>query len=254
MEKVEYKNVEDFKTGVDPDSLEQSSCFDKCWILQSNRQENINYFICLICKQVANNPLEISCPEHEDMNESLIVGENCLKQFLKDNNNTCPVQPHDGCRYSKTKPLQRLINDLCITCPLQFQQDLQKFGRNRAGQTSGAAVCDFKGKIKDVKEHIENSCFLRLSNCWFKLFGCNYSCLKNELNCHLVSNIKHHFDLVIKKEETRQLQLENEMLKLQAQLNGKKDEQIARLLNDNSVLKNQLLKQQQDNLNLNSHQ
>ncbi|ETO02275.1 hypothetical protein RFI_35161, partial [Reticulomyxa filosa] len=57
---------------------EQQSCFDKNWILQLNKQEPIRDVICLICKQVANNPMEINCTQHKNMDESLIVGENCL--------------------------------------------------------------------------------------------------------------------------------------------------------------------------------
>ncbi|ETO05423.1 hypothetical protein RFI_31973 [Reticulomyxa filosa] len=76
---------------------QQQSCFDKNWVLQLNKQEDINDFICLICKQVANNPMEIDCSQHKNMDESLIVGENCLNQFLSQNPNSCPIEPHDNC-------------------------------------------------------------------------------------------------------------------------------------------------------------
>ncbi|ETO01430.1 hypothetical protein RFI_36010, partial [Reticulomyxa filosa] len=51
---------------------EQHACFDKNWILQLNQQESIRDVICLICKQVANNPMEIDCSQHKNMDESLI--------------------------------------------------------------------------------------------------------------------------------------------------------------------------------------
>ncbi|ETN98631.1 hypothetical protein RFI_38861, partial [Reticulomyxa filosa] len=91
---------------------EQQTCFDKNWILQSNKQASIRDVICLICKQVANNPMEIDCPQHKHMDESLIVGENCLNQFLGQNPNSCPIEPHDNCLYSQSRMAKRYINEL----------------------------------------------------------------------------------------------------------------------------------------------
>ncbi|ETO07616.1 WD-40 repeat protein, partial [Reticulomyxa filosa] len=245
------------KEGYQPNttlaSFEQQTCFDKNWVLQLNQQEVINHCICLICKQVANNPVEINCLQHEDMDETLIAGENCLKQFLINNNNTCPVQPHDNCQYSIIRPMKRQINDLTVICPRQFQQELQTSERNGEGQMSEymTTMCDFKGKIKDLNDHLNKSCSLKLSQCWFKLFGCNHCCLEQELKNHLITAMKYHFDL----EETRQLQLENERLKKEMELNEKRQyEEVLKILNENSTLKQQLLQQQQDILNFNDHQ
>ncbi|ETN99642.1 hypothetical protein RFI_37828, partial [Reticulomyxa filosa] len=91
---------------------EQQTCFDKNWILQLNKQESIQEFICLICKQVVNNPMEINCSQHKNMDESLIVGENCLNQFLSQNPNSCPIEPHDNCSYSQSRVAKRCINEL----------------------------------------------------------------------------------------------------------------------------------------------
>ncbi|ETO04476.1 hypothetical protein RFI_32921 [Reticulomyxa filosa] len=58
-------------TKLDLKSLpQQQSCFDKNWILHLNKQESIRDVICLICKQVANNPMEINCSQHENIDES----------------------------------------------------------------------------------------------------------------------------------------------------------------------------------------
>ncbi|ETO01810.1 hypothetical protein RFI_35629, partial [Reticulomyxa filosa] len=105
---------------------QQHSCFEKKWILQLNQQEDINDFICLICKQVANSPMEIDCPQHKDMDESLIVGENCLKQFLSQKPNSCPVKHHDNCLYSQNWLMKRYINELDAICPRQFEQEQQQ--------------------------------------------------------------------------------------------------------------------------------
>ncbi|ETO31325.1 hypothetical protein RFI_05797, partial [Reticulomyxa filosa] len=172
----------------------QNSCFNKNWIAHLNQEEQISHLICLICKQIANNPIEINCPQHENMDESLIVGENCLKNFLS-NSNACPIEPHDGCQYFKVKAMQRQINELSVICPRQFQYDVQTVGGNEEGQTAGTVMCDFKGKIKDLNDHLKQ-CPLKLSDCWFKPFGCKYSDLESKLQDHLISHMKHHFDLV----------------------------------------------------------
>ncbi|ETO23909.1 hypothetical protein RFI_13249 [Reticulomyxa filosa] len=49
-------------------SLSQS-CFNKNWVLQPNQLEDISEFVCLICKQIANNPVELNCPEHQHKNQ-----------------------------------------------------------------------------------------------------------------------------------------------------------------------------------------
>ncbi|ETO05890.1 hypothetical protein RFI_31507 [Reticulomyxa filosa] len=106
-----------------------NKCFDRNWVLKLNNQDCISNFICLVCKQVANNSVEISCSQHEGAEKALIVGENCLKQFLSNNNNTCPVRPHNGCQYYKAQSVRMHIDGLNVICPNQFNQDLAHEGR-----------------------------------------------------------------------------------------------------------------------------
>ncbi|ETO35588.1 hypothetical protein RFI_01475, partial [Reticulomyxa filosa] len=192
------KTPKQTNTGVTPVSIEQQ-CFDKNWILQLNQQEQFEHVICFICKQVANSPIEISCPQHKDIDESTIVGENCLKQFLKTNSNSCPIQPHENIEYVRCAALQRSVGVLKVICPLQFQRESE--GQN---QINEGIVCDFKGKIKDLNDHLNNVCPLKISNCWYKPFGCEYNCYKYKLNDHLSSEFKFHFDLVVKFIQTLQ--------------------------------------------------
>ncbi|ETO20701.1 hypothetical protein RFI_16516, partial [Reticulomyxa filosa] len=173
-------------------------CFNKDWVLRLNPRSQIDHFICLICKQIANSPMEISCPQHEQMDELLIVGEDCLNQYLKDHNNSCPIAPHANCKYSRNRALQRLVGDLTVMCPRQCMQGGQQTGNETEGEseTSGIIRCNFQGKLKELNDHLSNDCSLKAIDCWFKPFGCNQRCSKHNLNDHLISSMKFHFDMV----------------------------------------------------------
>ncbi|ETO03422.1 hypothetical protein RFI_33988, partial [Reticulomyxa filosa] len=206
MSKMEEEKSKDNAKIYSKSITEQQACFNKNWILQLNKQESIRDFICLICKQVANNPMEIDCPQHKNMDESLIVGENCLNQFLNQNPNSCPIEPHNNCLYSQSRMARRYINELDVICLRQFQQkqeqkqqlQMSTQQRHEKGETLGIVSCNFKGKVKQVNDHLEHSCCLQTVKCWFGSFGCNYTCLKYAIHDHLTSNMKLHLDLVIK--------------------------------------------------------
>ncbi|ETO00448.1 hypothetical protein RFI_36996, partial [Reticulomyxa filosa] len=173
----------------------QQACFDKNWILQLNQQEDINNFICLICKQVANNPMEINCPQHKNIDKSLIVGENCLNQFLSQNTNYCPIEYHDNCLYSQSRLAKRYINELDVICPRQFQQE--------QGEISGIVSCDFKGKVKHVNDHLEHSCYLQME----KISKLN---LENEtLKVELQLKFKTDEEISYLKQQLEQYQNDN---------------------------------------------
>ncbi|ETO06619.1 WD-40 repeat protein [Reticulomyxa filosa] len=206
----------------------QHSCFNKNWIL-----EQIN-----LKKLIANRPMELDCPQHEQMDGSLIVGENCLKKFLKENDNSCPVQPHENCQFLKNKSLQRFIGDLTVMCLKQFEQESKTYHEfEKEGETPSMVKCNFKGKIKDLSEHLDKECPLKVSDCWFKPFGCNYICYKHNLNEHLISNMQLHFDLVVRlfqsmqqtiqmqQDNAKQLNMEIDMLKLEIQKHKQKGDE-----------------------------
>ncbi|ETO02051.1 hypothetical protein RFI_35385, partial [Reticulomyxa filosa] len=177
----------------------ESSCFNKDWILQFHQEEYIRHFICLICRQIANNAMILECPQHASMDESLIVGEHCMELFLKNNNNSCPIQSHDNCLYSRDNTARRYIGDLSVICIRQFEQESKTSNKTEnEGEAPGEIKCNFKGKLKNLYGHLNNECPLQLINCWFKPFGCNYLCLRHSLKDHLIENIQQHFDLVIR--------------------------------------------------------
>ncbi|ETO12677.1 hypothetical protein RFI_24698 [Reticulomyxa filosa] len=242
MSKLEDEKIKEVNTAKPRFELQQL-CFNKNWVLQSNHRDRIQGLTCLICKQIVNNPIEMTCPDHKNV----IVGGHCLEKFLGANPDSCPVQSHGRCCYTKNKQMQQHIDNLNVICPLQFEQSYEKKGRG--------VICDFNGKLEHLNVHLDNECPLKLSECWFKPFGCNHNSCKPELEEHLISNMKFHFDLVMNtfqrlnrnmeqlNEETIELQLKNAKLKLEVRSKKKDKAKAFDLSEENSVsMKNVYLK------------
>ncbi|ETO18000.1 hypothetical protein RFI_19295 [Reticulomyxa filosa] len=60
-----------------------SDCYNKDWILLTNNEQKLNHLICCICKQIANNAVELQCDEHQNDGKVYLVGEECLQVYLK---------------------------------------------------------------------------------------------------------------------------------------------------------------------------
>ncbi|ETN97933.1 hypothetical protein RFI_39589, partial [Reticulomyxa filosa] len=127
-----------------------SSCYNKDWILLTNNQQKLNHLICCICKQVASNAVELQCDEHENAEQIYLAGEECLQIYLKQSNGKCPIQQHDNCEFVKNESLIQQVSDLLVTCPRQY--DLKKKEHENE--------CNYKGKICEMKDHLDNSCQL----------------------------------------------------------------------------------------------
>ncbi|ETO01221.1 WD-40 repeat protein, partial [Reticulomyxa filosa] len=145
------------------------------------------------------------------------------------NENACPVQPHADCQYSKNQLLQCLINELEVVCPQNFQQDLQSCGKHEEEQTSKLVMCDFKGSIRDMNDHLSSFCSV-LSSCWFKEFGHNQLSPHFTLQDHLIDKMKYNYDLAIQNvkslkqhqvgpKNNRDIQIQIEILQMQLQAN-----------------------------------
>ncbi|ETN98457.1 hypothetical protein RFI_39041, partial [Reticulomyxa filosa] len=153
----------------------------------------------------------------------------------------------------------RCINDLIVKCPRQYQQETQIYQKGEEGRSyeNAQIKCDFKGKIENLNDHLNDSCPLKLEECWFRSFGCNCLYFKHELENNYVLKMKYHFHLVMTKlgsmqqtinqlqEETRRLRLENIKLKAEMEMNGKiQYETVLKIQCENAILKQQLLQQQ----------
>ncbi|ETO18489.1 G-protein beta WD-40 repeats containing protein [Reticulomyxa filosa] len=238
-------------------------CYNEEWVLFLNKRKKLKNFYCLLCKEIANNAMELICDEHEDMKEGLVVGEQCLLKHLKDHNNQCPTKSHDGCNYVKGKTARNCIDDLMVICPRQFmsqlnvcQQDQTKEGIvNKETQY----CCKFKGKIKDVKEHLEgNSCSLQPVECKFKGFGCNDVLFNYNFEQHMQEQMKEHLDLLFKaiqkKPEQHQWKENEQIVKEIEELRMKNTEQVNEIkmlrINIETLLqeKNELIREKDDQL------
>ncbi|ETO33618.1 hypothetical protein RFI_03483 [Reticulomyxa filosa] len=139
-----------------------SSCYNKDWVLLTNKSEKVNPLVCYICKQIANNAMELHCDEHENAEQVYLFGEECLQKYLKQSNGKCPIQQHDHCEFIKSKSLRQQVSDLLVICPRQY--DLKK-NKLKEGTITGEKEergnqCSYKGKIKEMKDHLDKSCQL----------------------------------------------------------------------------------------------
>ncbi|ETO25236.1 WD-40 repeat protein [Reticulomyxa filosa] len=164
MLQIEESNLKDSKT------LPVKKCYNKDWISFSVKSSTLKNFQCLLCKQIANNAMELICNEHKDYKES-VIGEQCLLKYLNENNNKCPIGDHNNCNYIKGQTARNCINELRVICPRQFKNE--------------------------IKKPIE---------CKFKRFGCNDILCNFNIEKHLQSGMDKHFNLLLNYIEKQDIQ------------------------------------------------
>ncbi|ETO15343.1 hypothetical protein RFI_22021 [Reticulomyxa filosa] len=147
------------------EAFSNSGCYDKDWVLSTNEQQKLNTLICCLCNQIANKAVELQCDEHENIETTYVIGEECLQRYLKQSNGKCPIGQHDHCEFSKSKIARQQVSDLLVICPRQY--DLQK-RQSKEGTNTGekgwhgneTSQCNYKGKIREIEDHLNNSCQL----------------------------------------------------------------------------------------------
>ncbi|ETO33049.1 hypothetical protein RFI_04056, partial [Reticulomyxa filosa] len=155
---------EEIKTNSKKEVFSVSSCFSKEWVSLTNKPQKLNTLICCLCDQIANNAMELHCNEHENADQAYLVGEECLQKYLKLNNEKCPVGQHDHCKFSKNKVARQQISELIVICPREY--DLGHVQSNEGRENENGTNCElknncnYKGKIKEMKEHLNKSCQL----------------------------------------------------------------------------------------------
>ncbi|ETO00047.1 hypothetical protein RFI_37411 [Reticulomyxa filosa] len=193
------------KKGLSEEAIKRSllgECYNTEWVLFLHKQDAPEDFECLICKQITNNAVKLTCKEHEDASEEMFVGEKCLNRYLEENDSQCPIDDHNPCRYKKGITIRKKINNLTVMCPRQFAKDTN-------ADLEMKLCCKFNGKIKDIKEHLEESCPLRPLECRFKKFGCDEILFQSNFGQHLQLQLKKHLDLLISHIGELQKELEH---------------------------------------------
>ncbi|ETO18895.1 hypothetical protein RFI_18353, partial [Reticulomyxa filosa] len=182
-------------------TLSFEGCYDKDWVAALNKQSKLKSLQCLLCNKIANNGMELTCNEHEGCKDPLLVGEQCLMKYLHENNNTCPIKKHGPCSYMKGRALRNIINELKVMCPRQFINYCNQKANDRTKEgdtnTETEHVCKFKGKIEEMKEHLEKTCPLKTLKCKFKEFGCDDILFDFNFEQHLQLQMKKHLDLLL---------------------------------------------------------
>ncbi|ETO33726.1 hypothetical protein RFI_03379 [Reticulomyxa filosa] len=236
------------------------SCYNKDWVLLTNDKQKLNHLICCICNQIANNAMELQCNKHENAGQVYLIGEECLQKYLKQSNGKCPIEQHDHCEFVKNQSLRQQVSNLLVTCPRQY--DLKKNQSKDENQNE----CNYKGKINEMKDHLDNSCRLISIRQIILLVKELQSQLQAEklqtgelrkLNLKSIAEIEKlneeiqqlkqcqsAFDIrIIKFEEI--LKINNDeikQLKSEKELNEKnQNEEIAKINNENLSLKQQLV-------------
>ncbi|ETO25864.1 hypothetical protein RFI_11273 [Reticulomyxa filosa] len=176
IEGEEEYNLENFSNG---------DCFNKDWVVSSNTEKRLKNCICLLCHQVANKAMELTCEQHQDTNEPLVIGEECLKRYLQSNNDNCPTHMHEGCHFMKSKFARQQISQLLVICPRQYMLEKEE-EKTRKGsimftnseyleregdiknESKCNRVCEFRGQIDVLEKHLRTSCLLSVISCPFK--------------------------------------------------------------------------------------
>ncbi|ETO07483.1 WD-40 repeat protein, partial [Reticulomyxa filosa] len=259
-----------------------SDCYDKEWLSLTNEPQKLSTLVCCLCNQIANNAVELQCDEHENAEHAYLIGEECLHKYLRQNNGKCPIQQHEHCEFSKSKTIRQQISELLIVCPRQYNF-LKKKELNKYNNWNSKKQCDYKGKIREIKEHLDKSCQLISIEQIISLeiqqqLNVVHEQIKqlqqhlqfnqntvNELQTQLrnekiqteelkekyfeskkeIEKLKENDSEKNKQiqqlnENIRQLKLENEQVKLERQLEEKKQsEGIVKMHNANSLLKQQ---------------
>ena len=62
----------------------------------------------------------------------------CLENYLKNNNNLCPVSNHKNCKYAANRMYRRRIDSLQIKCP------------NNSDRMSKDNMCSWFGRVSQM--------------------------------------------------------------------------------------------------------
>ncbi|ETO08057.1 hypothetical protein RFI_29333, partial [Reticulomyxa filosa] len=129
-------------------------CYNKDWFARIYRPNNLLSLTCGICRQIANNAVELHCDEHEEEEQAYLFGEECLENYLKNNNNKCPIQQHDVCKFYKNRTARKQIEHLlAVNCQQSnYIAENQKIMEIHDLGNKSISINEIFSLIKDVGE------------------------------------------------------------------------------------------------------
>ncbi|ETO14133.1 hypothetical protein RFI_23236 [Reticulomyxa filosa] len=197
---------------MNTDEKSTLDCYDKAWVLLlSGSEGSVKNYECFLCQQITKNPMEINCIQHTN-EKMVIVGEDCLHQYLRENGQSCPIQKHSNCQYFKNTIIEQQIDNLSVICPRQYQFLVQGKKHNeldfRNEMDESKFICKYKGPIRDIEDHLKTSCTLMPLECRFKLFGCECVLYKHNYDDHMQAQMQNHLEMAM-----NQIQFLNQKMK-----------------------------------------
>eukprot|EP01084_Bolivina_argentea_P063356 115709_1 len=152
---------------------------------------------CMICKQICDHPVELSCGDDEDDDSCIISDDNsyshdvlycesCLSLYLSNNNNNCPINSkHLNIKYNTARNIRKQINNLFVYChnkQITTNHNLE-----------GHSGCNWIGKLCKLSTH--------LNVCKYKTYCniCNILCIENDIIQHNKIYIIKHITLLNQK-------------------------------------------------------
>ena len=169
-QEIQPPKTEEYKTEKNSiKSIFQTSLFE---------EKEISDFICPLCKNIPNphQCYEITCC-------GALFCISCITNWLKENNNTCPLckkeieSKEKNLRKidQKSKMIYRMMLKLNLKCPYD---------------------CGWKGSFAEIYNHFKN-CPLKEFECKYNKIGCNFTGKKNECDEHEKNNVKLHLQIAL---------------------------------------------------------
>ncbi|ETO08795.1 hypothetical protein RFI_28592, partial [Reticulomyxa filosa] len=103
---------------INNNKKKKTCCYKRDWLFSLTKEKDWSGWTCYLCKEIAKDAVELICEEHENNNNNddddnvIIIGEICLQEYLKKNNNKCPIGQHENCKYIKNKIIRKYLNEI----------------------------------------------------------------------------------------------------------------------------------------------
>lgn len=173
--------------------------------------------ICVICLDIVRDASSLKECGHTFCNECI---KSCTRQDL---DNRCPNCRVDVTGSNPNYALREIIEAMPVKCPEWKSEDISNRKRKRGddnddGEDSTDSGCDWKGTVKDLKDH-EKVCRFTLITC--KVEGCEHACKRKDMERHLSSGtgmLKHMGLTYENKMEAMQRKYEAKMEELESKM------------------------------------